>query len=132
MRGRCHALLVASFTMNDAGNTLGGIGTHAGPHFHYITAGRIHELYTFLFQTAAQSHGNTECRNNHHVLLRQYIIGGVIRTEGQMAQAHGIQTSIDCGVVNNLTDKPNTLTGKHIAGSVSNLNSALHTITKTE
>ena len=125
-------LFVVGLAVDDGSHAVIGVLPHAFPHAHDVTARGVDDLATTRLDTLLHRHLGPEGGNDDHVLGREIVDVGHLARSGQRADAHGRELGVDVGVVDDFADEEEVAIGKDLAGGVSEIDSALDAVAKTE
>jgi len=125
--------LVFGLAVDDAGDALLGVLTHALPHAHDVAAGGIDQIAALGGQFCPGFDLGAKGRDDDHIAcvqLRHFILG---RLGGDDVNAHVADLVIDLRVVDDLAQEINRFGWrKDFAGGVSQVDGALDAVAKPE
>jgi hypothetical protein len=124
--------LVPGFAVNDAGDFVLGVLTHAFPDAHDVTAGGIDEATTFFFQFFAGRNFGAEGGDDDDIVFFEILDVGIFFFAGKELDAHGADLIVDLRVMNNLAENVDGLIGEDLASRISEVDGAFDAVAEAE
>ena len=67
---------MTGLAVNDRGDTILGVSSHAAPDLHDIAASGVDHLTATLFDFFHEMAGGAKCRHDHHIVGAELIVIG--------------------------------------------------------
>ena len=123
---------MGGFAVNDGGDAHGGVVFHPFPHFHDVSAGRIHDLDSLFLQRVHEGGGNAEGGNDHHVVRDNLIIRGVQMLPGKFFNALPLQLAVYLRIVDDVADQVNLPVREDLARRIGDVDGAADAVAESE
>ena len=127
-----HRFLVGSFAMDDTGDRLLGVGAHAFPDAHHITAGGVHKLAALGLELLPNGDFRAERRDDHNITFAQIIDIRRLMGAGQEVNAHLPNLVVYLRVMDDFPQNIERLVREHLARGVGKVDAALDAVAKAE
>ena len=127
-----HGLLVGGLAVDDGGHPFLVVLADPLPNAHHVPAGGVDGLAAEFLKMIHCLHFRPESRHDHHILRSQagQVVAFLTALEG--LDAHFPELLVHLRVVDDLSQKEDSLVLKNLGGRISQVDRPLHPVTETE